>query len=266
MIKRSLSAFEVKLLAMIAMTADHVAWAFVSTQTLLAEWLHFVGRLVAPLMAYFVVVGFYHTQHLKDYATRLGVFAIISQPVYMAYQVVVFGNDVWAYLWQGNVLFGLLLALMVLWLRHLAIHTGLKWALILVMFWGAGVADYGRALVLWALLFGAFYERGFERRDWRTKSVLLMAYALSLPLAYVAIYGFRQTVGLGFMHFGMLLIIPLIFMYDGTRGKDFGGRYVFYVFYPLHLALLAGLKYLSLHWGMLNFGGMVFLSLKTMTA
>ena len=246
MTKIHLNAFYIKLLAMLAMTTDHVAWAFVPTQTLLAEWLHFVGRLVAPLMAYFVVVGFYHTQNLKGYGIRLGVFAIISQPIYVVYQFVVFGGDVWAYLWHANVLFGLLFALGVLWLRHLAVGVGLKWVLILMAFLGAGVADYGRALVLWVLLFGAFYKVGFDEGDWGAKGALLMAYVLSLPVAYVAIYGFRQTVGLGFMHFGMLLVIPLILMYDGTQGRQLGGRYVFYVFYPLHLAFLVGLKYLSL--------------------
>lgn len=233
-----LSGFGLKLIAMLAMTADHLAWAFVATDTLLAEWLHFVGRLVAPLMAYFLVVGFYHTQDIKAYAIRLGVFAIISQPIYVAYQYAIGGGAVVDYLWRANVLFGLLMALGVLWLRWLPVERLTKWLIIGGLWWCAGVADYGRALVLWVLLFDYFYERGFDGRAFGDKTALIASYVLSLPVAYVAIYGFHQTVGLGFMHFGMLLTAWMILLYDGTKGLAWGGRYLFYVFYPVHLGVI----------------------------
>lgn len=237
-----LSGFGLKFIAMLAMTADHVAWAFVATDTYLAEWLHFVGRLVAPLMAYCLVVGFYHTQDIKAYAIRLGGFAVISQPVYVAYQLAVGGGVVSDYLWQANVLFGLLMALGVLWFWHLPLDGLKKWLIIGALWWCADVADYGRALVLWVLLFDYFYERGFDGRAFGDKTTLMTSYVLSLPVAYVAIYGFYQTVGLGFMHFGMLLTALMILLYDGTKGLAWGGRYLFYVFYPVHLGVIVALK------------------------
>ena len=52
-----LNAFVIKCLAMLAMTLDHVAWAFFDVNSHLSEWLHFIGRMVAPIMVYLLVVG-----------------------------------------------------------------------------------------------------------------------------------------------------------------------------------------------------------------
>ena len=52
-----LNAFVIKCLAMLAMTLDHVAWAFLDVNSHLSEWLHFIGRMVAPIMVYLLVVG-----------------------------------------------------------------------------------------------------------------------------------------------------------------------------------------------------------------
>lgn len=37
----------IKCLAMLAMTLDHVAWAFLKVDSHLSEWLHFIGRMAA---------------------------------------------------------------------------------------------------------------------------------------------------------------------------------------------------------------------------
>ena len=72
---------------------------------------------------------------------------------------------------------------------------------------------------------------------------MLMVYVLSLPIAYILIYGINATVGLGMMHFGWLLAVPLIALHHGVQGRAIplwlGGRYFFYGFYPAHLALIA---------------------------
>ena len=73
-----------KLIAIIAMTIDHATDllfpGFPSQPAPLV--LHFVGRLTAPIMWFFVCEGFHYTKDVKKYMMRLGVFAIISHFAY----------------------------------------------------------------------------------------------------------------------------------------------------------------------------------------
>lgn len=50
----TLNRNQLKYLVIIAMLIDHLAWAFVPTDTVLAQIMHFVGRLTGPTMAFFV--------------------------------------------------------------------------------------------------------------------------------------------------------------------------------------------------------------------
>ena len=69
---------QLKYLVIAAMLIDHIAWAFVPTASILGQIMHFIGRLTAPTMAYFVSEGYHYTRSVKKYAFRLGIFAIIS--------------------------------------------------------------------------------------------------------------------------------------------------------------------------------------------
>lgn len=74
----SLDAGLLKITAIIAMTVDHIGWAFFNTFTMKAQIMHFIGRLTFPIMAFFIAEGFYRTHDLKKYLTRLGLFALLS--------------------------------------------------------------------------------------------------------------------------------------------------------------------------------------------
>lgn len=243
-----LTAFHVKWLAMLLMTADHVAWRFLDYDTHSSEMLHFVGRAVAPLMCYLLVVGFYHTHDIKGYAKRLGLFALISQLPFWLFNI---GIAHTALLWQGvsfddwvvltpfiggNVLFSLLLSLIALMIRHhKSFHLWEKAILIALLYPIISLCDYGFAMIYMTLLFDYFYKN--------KPNYLIIAYLLSLPIIYVLIYGFNTTVGLGYMHFGMILTALIIHGFNGQKGSDFGGRYLFYWFYPVHLLVIAMVEY-----------------------
>lgn len=236
---------------MIAMTADHLAWRFLAYDTYLSEWLHFLGRLVAPLMCYFLVVGFYHTKNATAYAKRLLLFAVISQPAFWWYhlgfhdtftliQDVMHGiiHHETKQLIYGNVLFSLFLSLMALMIWHDdKFGVFMKIALILLLYPLIDRCDYGFSMIVMTLLFDYFYRQN--------KPVhLVIAYLLSLPVIYVLIYGFKKTVGLGFMHVGMVLTAVLIMAFNGEKGSTFGGKYLFYWFYPVHLVIIAVIEFM----------------------
>ncbi len=74
-----------KIIAIIAMTSDHLAWAIwqgFSTNPA-AVIMHLLGRLTCPIMCYFVAEGYYYTKNLKKYIGRMFLFAAISHFPYV---------------------------------------------------------------------------------------------------------------------------------------------------------------------------------------
>ena len=67
--KFGLNSNILKLIAIISMTIDHVAWALFpgfSTHPL-AIVMHILGRIACPVFCYFIVQGYLHTKSFKKY-------------------------------------------------------------------------------------------------------------------------------------------------------------------------------------------------------
>jgi len=70
-----------KWLAILTMTIDHVGVALYPEHIVL----RYIGRLSFPLIAYLLILGLESTRNVKNYFTRLLLFALISQvPFYLA--------------------------------------------------------------------------------------------------------------------------------------------------------------------------------------
>ena len=70
-----------KWIAIITMTVDHIGAVLYPE----LDVLRYVGRLSFPLFAYLLVMGIENTRNVRNYFTRLFVFAIISQvPFFLA--------------------------------------------------------------------------------------------------------------------------------------------------------------------------------------
>ena len=82
--EKGLSTADLKLIAIIAMTVDHLAWLFFPgfQRVWYVYLLHIIGRLTAPIMWFFIAEGSHYTKNPKKYITRLFVFAIISHFAY----------------------------------------------------------------------------------------------------------------------------------------------------------------------------------------
>ena len=82
---KGLDSNAIKLIAILAMTVDHIAWAVFPGYP--REWLplamHLVGRLTCPIMCYFIAEGFHHTRDVRKYTARLFAFAVISHFCYI---------------------------------------------------------------------------------------------------------------------------------------------------------------------------------------
>ena len=77
---KKLNSNQLKLIAIIAMTFDHLVWVFFpGCQHVWWVWaLHIIGRLTAPIMWFFIAEGCFYTHDRKRYVGRLLVFAVIS--------------------------------------------------------------------------------------------------------------------------------------------------------------------------------------------
>ena len=75
-VRTNLDTDLLKLVAIIAMLADHVGGAFFPE----VGPFRWIGRLAFPIFCYCMTVGLLYTRDVKRYLGRLAVFAAVSQP------------------------------------------------------------------------------------------------------------------------------------------------------------------------------------------
>ena len=231
MTRRELSGSALKWIALITMLIDHFAAVFyigswMARQPLLSYpvyiFLRCIGRLAFPIYCFLLAEGFRHTRSVGKYLLRLLLFGVISEiPFDFAFRRSWFD---WSY---QNVYFTLFLGLlaMALWKRATRGDPGTcgVWRILLGLLGIAAAAalahfchtDYGKWGVLTIAAMVLFQDSEWQR-DLFSGCMLLGASAL-------------EVVG--------LLDFALLHFYNGKRGRQ--PKYLFYVFYPVHLLVLA---------------------------
>lgn len=220
-----LSGSSLKVLAMVSMLTDHLAlflwkdssWCrtvlFVIGNKEITAYMLFrmFGRIAFPLFAFLLVEGFLHTRDRRRYGVRLLLFALISEIP-------------WNLIWGGrpfcptrNVFFTLLLGYLALCALEgyknniRSLFASLMGLLVISVVLRAdfGSAGFGFIMLLYVL---------------RTRPVIRAVIGS-------CVLGSRWVAGLAF--------IPIA-LYSGERGFVKGPvfKYLFYLFYPLHLLIL----------------------------
>ena len=238
---RRLCGDELKLLAILAMTIDHVAWMVFPGYSAhpLAMLMHVIGRLTCPIMCYFIAEGYHYTRDFKKYALRLLLLAVVSHVAYQFYSVG--GRLNWRYylpfysgriLNQTSVIWALLGGLLMLRVNDLSCSALKKTALILLLCLVTLPADWSCIAPLCILSIGA--NRGNPRKQ--------LGWCLFYVGLYVAVYFLSLSRRYAVLQLSVFLSVPLLRLYDGTRGKNPALSRVlkplFYAYYPLHLIVL----------------------------
>ncbi len=229
--KKCLSNFDLKLIAIITMTIDHIGVVF---GTPFYNLLRAVGRLSFPIFAFLLTEGYVHTKSFSKYFLRLLVLAVISEIIY---DYVFYERFI--YLGANNIFFTLALGLFTLFLLDksrclvkryfkdkidLIIILPITYLLIVVIM--GLIAEflsfsYG---MLGILIISFFYL--FKN------NFLLMVISVSIS---------TLILGEPMQYFSLFSLI-LIYFYNKKLGKKC--KMFFYLYYPLHILVLGLIKML----------------------
>ena len=238
----SLNKTQLQIIAIVAMVIDHIAWAFLDFWTPAAQALHVIGRLTIPIMCFFIAEGYRKTHNLRRYTDRLVTFALISiLPFYMFFHE--------EYGFRQNIMFDHLLSLLMLMvLEHKRLNKWLKVLLVILIFAvSMTIAGWPITPQLFTLAF--YYGKTFKDKvKWFVIADLSTVIFIAAFAVLNGIYHFAPYDWTWYNRFyllGFLLALPIIKLYNGQKGGTRYGRFFFYIFYPIHLLVLAFIKYLA---------------------
>lgn len=227
----------IKYLAILAMLLNHIANLLLIPGTLLCEAFLDIGYFTAITMCYFLVEGYHYTRSRHKYGQRLLLFAILSQiPFMLAFQTL-----------GGNMLLTLFLCFLILvCMEHLPIGSAKRRFLLPALVLLSCLCDWAGFAALFTILFA---NTGNDRK--RTGNVYLLGYGLfafANTFEYLEQYSLLPALlhglasGLGILCSGVLIL----FFYNHKRGQHLQNfsRWFFYLFYPLHLLVLYGIRYI----------------------
>lgn len=232
-----LSGNALKLIAAAAMTADHVGMLFFPR----VIWLRVIGRLAFPIFAYMVAEGCKYTRNRLRYFATMAALAAVCQGVYFA----VDGSLYLSVLVTFSLAIPVICALQ-FFKESLAEGKGFAnlcagglFLAAVALIWYVNeivTVDYG----FWGCMLPVFPALFQTRRGapgasgWDRKEIGIFCLGIGL----VILSGSR-----GGIQGWSLLSLPLLMGYSGQRGKA-NLKYFFYIFYPAHLAILQGLRWL----------------------
>lgn len=240
--KKVLDSNTVKIIAIAAMTVDHIAWvAFPGYPTeLLPLLMHLIGRVTCPIMCYFIAEGYHHTRDVNKYTARLFVFAIISHFAYIFASQDFQGWSSFIPFWNGDVLnqtsvmWSLAWGLVMLRVVNSPKIKGLwvKILLVILICLVSFPADWSCVAALCVLAMGT--NRG--------KFKIQMLWMVFYVAIYAVVYFFALDKVYGFLQMAVVLSIPILMLYNGQRGKNRRVnavmKWLFYLYYPLHLGVI----------------------------
>lgn len=233
------SATSLKILACAFMLCDHIGFMFFKDVLLLRV----LGRLAFPLFAFFIAEGCRYTKNKTRRVLSVFILGVICELFYL----------VFTHTYYGNILLTFSVSILLIYLFDALVKSFLKskWQFVLLIFTFAlstfavyfycsniGL-DYGFFGVISPVL--AYVPYAFESKekllnvfDKTNASLLLFAVGLFLTIFSKNALDYQAC---------CLCALPLLALYNGRRGR-FNLKYAFYLFYPLHLALLQLIQFL----------------------
>ena len=231
-----LNAWHIKLLMAALMVLDHLQLIHNLISPELATVFTIISRCVAPVFAYLVVEGILHTRSVWKYCLRLSILAgivfvgnLILNILFGGYSGAVIEDERKFLTISNNVIFTLAMGVLVI---ALIIHGQKKKSkygfyflavigFIVGFLWG----EWGSVLLPFMVIVYIFREKPLFR---------FIGYAIIEIIAILLPFGEPFY----------FLAFPVILLYNGERGLNTRfSKYFFYVFYPLHIWILAVINF-----------------------
>ena len=256
--RNGLDGFQLKLFALVIKTIDHIYY-FGCSLTDMPEIMTLIGRIAAPIFVFFVTEGFVHTHSRGRYLLRLYIGGVLMQignrfvnNCYPMQNGVIVLNGIFTtmaviviYLWWIEnmrkawrehrrgcaVLYALAMAVLLLSIVpvQMLLPVSPLAVQLATIFVPSPVWCEGSVLIV--LIGIGFY---YCRNSKRAIAIFYTAF-LCAVLALQCLVAFDWEVVRSV--FFMWLALPLILSYNGQRGR--GMKYLFYVYYPAHVYILA---------------------------
>ena len=219
--KGFLNGNQLKIIALIAMTLDHIGKMLLPGFTIL----QIIGRLAFPIFAYMISEGCRYTKNRKKYLLTMVIAAIFSQFFY----TIIMKN------WAQCILVSFSLSIITIYIFDKYLRDRKKAYLLAFI----GIVAFN--FLLTNIIPGLFPKSGFII-DYGFFGIMLPVFVYAgknkiSKLAGTAVAMAAIAVisgGIQWFSFGALI---LLYIYNGERGKR-NLKYLFYIYYPLHLGAI----------------------------
>lgn len=223
---------QIKYIAALTMTINHVAQILIEPLGLLYNLMIGIGYFTAPVMCYFLAEGYRHTHSKKAYATRLLAFAILSEyPFCWAFSSTTGKVEFCGF----NMIFTLFLCFCCLWVND---HIQPKALAVLLQIYLVGISVFSDWPIS-AIIFTLLFDWAGEQQSKKFVSFLAGTFV------FVACRILSGEDGLILPVVGITAAgLTILRGYNGEQRMSRLNQWFFYLYYPLHLLLLGLLRIL----------------------
>ena len=234
---KKLNSNHLKLIAIIAMTIDHIADLLYPgmPNSMISNICHIIGRLTAPIMFFFICEGFYYTKNLKKYIIRLFIFAFLSHFAYcFAFGINYIPFSTGNIFNQTSIMWTLAWSVVALYIVYgkSNLKEWQKWLLVILLNVITFSSDWSCIGLM--IILSMYENRNNLSKKMNSMMFWTSIYALVSFIFVNKVYGIIQLF--------VILVYPLLKGYNGKKGKVQWLKWFFYLYYPLPLLIIGILR------------------------
>lgn len=226
---------QLKLMGLLFMILDHLYYYF-EFANIFPLWFRWIGRLAFPIFLFANAESYYYTSNKKKYMLRLLIGAMCMIIINFLFNKYLHRSD--GFILNNNIFATLFMINFYLYLfdKIKENKTITSDILYIVLFFItlpiSAFVEYGSAFVAYGFLI-------YFTRNYRHKQIICFS-IISLSLIFTSDLNIENLL---FKNYQWMMVFSVIFfkLYNEQKGK--GLKYLFYVFYPVHIYLLYVISY-----------------------